>query len=191
MSDQTVLLPKWFSHQRIILTKGQLGHSYTFWNIPILIISPFSNFEKHPLQNIHKLGLHNFFPQAKVALCKDRCELKKLTICSLLQQWLQNNFYTWFTVVIWFSYFVVLEFTEFKRTALHYQSLSFMCVVMFYTLINHMIVAYLTTKMWITSLFSFRYHATYIFNFFVPKNDSIYKSGGVLIEVLFSLTILT
>ena len=33
MSDQTVLLPKWFSHGGIILAKGQLDHSYTFWTM--------------------------------------------------------------------------------------------------------------------------------------------------------------
>ena len=65
-------------------------------------------------------------------------------ICSLLQQWLQNNFYTWFTGCFDLA---SLLFTEFQRTVLHYQSLSFMCVVMFYALINHIIVAYLTTKM--------------------------------------------
>jgi len=55
-----------------------------------------------------------------------------------------------------------------------------MCVFMFYT----MIVAFFNYQMWRSSLFSFRYHATYIF-IFVSKNDTIYKSGGVLIKVLF------
>ena len=33
MSDQAVLLPKWFSHGGIILAKGHLDHSYTFWTM--------------------------------------------------------------------------------------------------------------------------------------------------------------
>ena len=37
-------------------------------------------------------------------------------ICSLLQQWLQNNFYTWFTGSFDLA---SLLFTEFKRTVLH------------------------------------------------------------------------
>ena len=30
MSDQAVLLPKWFSNRGIILAKGQLDHRYNF-----------------------------------------------------------------------------------------------------------------------------------------------------------------
>ena len=33
MSDQAVLLPKWSPQKRIILAKGQLDHSYTFWTM--------------------------------------------------------------------------------------------------------------------------------------------------------------
>ena len=43
MSDQTVLLAKWFTPKGIILAKGQLGHSYT------MIFSPVANFGDHPL----------------------------------------------------------------------------------------------------------------------------------------------
>ena len=39
MSNQYVLLPKWLTHGRITLAIGQLGHSYTFWTMPILIFS--------------------------------------------------------------------------------------------------------------------------------------------------------
>ena len=35
MSDQAVILPKWFGG--IILPKGQLEHLYSFWTIPNLI----------------------------------------------------------------------------------------------------------------------------------------------------------
>ena len=44
MSDQAVLLPKWLTHGGITLAKGQLGHFYTFWTMPILIFSPVPNF---------------------------------------------------------------------------------------------------------------------------------------------------
>ena len=40
MSDQAVLLPTWFSHGGIILAKGQIDHSHTFWTLPIMIFSP-------------------------------------------------------------------------------------------------------------------------------------------------------
>ena len=33
MSDQAVLLPKWFSQGGIILAKGHLDHSYPFWTM--------------------------------------------------------------------------------------------------------------------------------------------------------------
>ena len=33
MSDQAILLPKLSPHWRIILAKGQLDHSYTFWTM--------------------------------------------------------------------------------------------------------------------------------------------------------------
>ena len=49
MSDQAVLLPKRFPHQRIILAKGQFDQSYTFCTMPILILSPGANFGHHPL----------------------------------------------------------------------------------------------------------------------------------------------
>ena len=35
---------KMIFHWRIILAKYKLGHSYTFWTMPILIFSPVSNF---------------------------------------------------------------------------------------------------------------------------------------------------
>ena len=38
MSDQAVILPKWSSHETVILAKEQLDHSYTFWNILIFIL---------------------------------------------------------------------------------------------------------------------------------------------------------
>ena len=50
MSDQTVLLPKLFSHGGIILAKGQLDHSCTFWTMSILIFSPVFFCLGHPLQ---------------------------------------------------------------------------------------------------------------------------------------------
>ena len=49
MSDQAGILPKWFSSQGIILAKGQLNHSYTFWTMPILMFSPVQIIITHPL----------------------------------------------------------------------------------------------------------------------------------------------
>ena len=34
----------------IILAKGQLDHSYTFWTMPIMIFSPVANLMHHPLE---------------------------------------------------------------------------------------------------------------------------------------------
>ena len=44
-----VVLPKWFSYKEIILAKGQLDHSYTFWAMPIMIFSPVANLMHYPL----------------------------------------------------------------------------------------------------------------------------------------------
>ena len=52
MSDQPVLLPKWCTQGGIILAKEQLGHSYTFWTMSIMISSPVTNFGHHPLGNL-------------------------------------------------------------------------------------------------------------------------------------------
>ena len=49
MSDQAVLLPKWSPDWRIILAKYQLGPSYTFWIMPILIFSLVQIIMGHPL----------------------------------------------------------------------------------------------------------------------------------------------
>ena len=43
----------------ITLTKGQLGHPYTFWTIPILIFSPVANFEQQSLYSMY-LSLSSF-----------------------------------------------------------------------------------------------------------------------------------
>ena len=45
MSDQALLLPKWFT-----LAKGHFDHSYTFWTLSILIFNPVTNFGQ---QSIH------------------------------------------------------------------------------------------------------------------------------------------
>ena len=50
MSDQAVLLPKWFTHGGIILGKEQLGHLNTYWIMPIMIFSQVYFFLVHPLQ---------------------------------------------------------------------------------------------------------------------------------------------
>ena len=56
MSDQTILLPKWCTPRGIIFAKVQLGHSYTFGTMPIMLFSPVANFGDHPLtivQHVH------------------------------------------------------------------------------------------------------------------------------------------
>ena len=52
MSDQAGILPKWFSNRGIILAKGQLDHSYTFWTMSILIFSPVQIIMEHPIVQI-------------------------------------------------------------------------------------------------------------------------------------------
>ena len=49
MSDQAVLLTKWSPNWRIILAKGQLDHTLTFWTMPILIFDPVYLLLRHPL----------------------------------------------------------------------------------------------------------------------------------------------
>ena len=49
MSDQGVFLSKWPHNWRIILAKEQLGHSYIFWTMPILIFCQFANFGNQSL----------------------------------------------------------------------------------------------------------------------------------------------
>ena len=59
MSDQAVLLPKRCTPRGIILAKGQLGHSYTFSTMPIMIFSTVSNFGDRTLcmyEDLRKKG---------------------------------------------------------------------------------------------------------------------------------------
>ena len=44
MSDQAVILPKWFSHEGIILAKGPFDHSCTFWTTAYYHIKPSRKF---------------------------------------------------------------------------------------------------------------------------------------------------
>ena len=53
MSDQGVFLSKWPHNWRIILAKEQLGYSYIFWTMPILIFCQFANFGN---QSLNKEG---------------------------------------------------------------------------------------------------------------------------------------
>ena len=60
MSDQAVILPKWSPYVSIILAKGQVDHSYTFWTMPILIFSPVQIIMRHPLcQQLNWTGTLN------------------------------------------------------------------------------------------------------------------------------------
>ena len=49
ISHQPDILLKWLPHGGIILAKGQLNHSYTFWAMSILTFCPVANFSDHPL----------------------------------------------------------------------------------------------------------------------------------------------
>ena len=49
MNYQAVLLPIWSPNWRIILAKYQLGDSYTFWTMSILIFSPAQIIMGHPI----------------------------------------------------------------------------------------------------------------------------------------------
>ena len=49
MSYQAVLWPKWLSNGWIILAKGQLDHSNTFWSMPVWTFGPLYLIFVHPL----------------------------------------------------------------------------------------------------------------------------------------------
>ena len=82
MSDQGVFLSKWPPNWRIILAKEQVDHSYTLWNMPIMIFSPGANFCNHPLDILwfgsiikSKVYLHMnafFFQETRFQLFKLR-----------------------------------------------------------------------------------------------------------------------
>ena len=52
MSYETVFLPKFSPDGTIILAKYQFGHLYTFWTVPILILSPVQIIMRHTLRSI-------------------------------------------------------------------------------------------------------------------------------------------
>ena len=66
VSDQAVLLPKWFPNLRIILSKYQLGHSFTFWTMPILMFSPVQIIMGHRLCSLRKRDFYNESRQASL-----------------------------------------------------------------------------------------------------------------------------
>ena len=82
MSDQGVFLSKWPPNWRIILAKEQLGHSYIFWTMPILIFCQFANFGNQSL-----IFLFQAATVDKLAKVLKECEefdaLKALTPTSL------------------------------------------------------------------------------------------------------------
>ena len=75
MSDQGVFLSKRPHNWRIILAKEQLGHSYIFWAMPILIFSPFANFGN---QSIVHTAVMNRFPVFPVFSATATCFLEYL-----------------------------------------------------------------------------------------------------------------
>ena len=70
MSEQADILPNWLSHEGIILGKGQLNHSYTFWTMLIWIFRIVWIIRDHPLHThiafavspISKYCFENFTP---------------------------------------------------------------------------------------------------------------------------------
>ena len=82
-SDQTVLLPKWCTHRGIILAKGQLCHSFTFWTMSIMIFSLVSNSSNHPL-----LTCNIWFIQPSFTRSKWNMDLKIMVKSSMeIQLW--------------------------------------------------------------------------------------------------------
>ena len=71
MSDQAGILPKWFSNRGIILAKGQLDHSYTFWIMPILILSPVQIIRRHPLSPLMPIRVKVIFKRVSIRLLLD------------------------------------------------------------------------------------------------------------------------
>ena len=49
MSEQGFFFSKWPHNWRIILAKEQLGHSFIFWTMPVLIFCQFANFGNQSL----------------------------------------------------------------------------------------------------------------------------------------------
>ena len=89
ISVQTVFLPKWSPHGRIILAKEHLNHLFTFWIMSILVFSPVANLMHHFLHKIwiwstlhHRLSdlwvfrifVHFFFVKSQHSLL-DFCHL--------------------------------------------------------------------------------------------------------------------
>ena len=52
MSDRAFILPKWSLDWKNILVKYQLGHSNTFWTMPILTFNPVQISMGHPLERL-------------------------------------------------------------------------------------------------------------------------------------------
>ena len=75
-------MPKWFSNQGITLAKGQLDHSYSFWIMHILILSPVQIIMRHTLRSIFQdfFGIHPEQSQSYLRV------LKKETIFSYFRR---------------------------------------------------------------------------------------------------------
>ena len=88
MSYETVLLPKWLSHQGRILAKEQFHNSYTIWAMPILIFSPVQIIMTHPLGKLKRLRDFSF----------QLCDIGRLSALSLFGSkqsqisWMWNSF---------------------------------------------------------------------------------------------------
>ena len=63
MSDQPIILSKWFSYWEIILARGQLDHSYTFWTMANYEIWPSRKFWTSPSKLIYT---HLLFVLSKI-----------------------------------------------------------------------------------------------------------------------------
>ena len=131
MSDQAVLFSKWVSHWGIILAKGQLDHSYTFWTMSILIFSPLTNFGDHPIYfikvavNIECPNIKSNFQQTLSLLSviytwvlKERWNSVRGRQCSFIVSfydiwvdysllglnWAYSAYASWFSIKIFYNY---------------------------------------------------------------------------------------
>ena len=108
MSYETVLLPKWLSHQGRILAKEQFHNSYTFWARPILIFSPVQIIISHPLTLLEMLLLYvNVFNENVTKNASFFSFSFSLQLGSYAQH--RSTIYFWFSTVSWILLFTVVS----------------------------------------------------------------------------------
>ena len=141
MSYETVLLPKWLSHQGRILAKEQFYNSYTFWAIPILIFSPVQIIMTHPLYFIVIIFLFIFLHFKVMVSWYHGVTSFWTNLAEINMIFQPENFYE---NVFWRSWFLkyrlfflkmcpifassVIIFIKYLLWSLFFQNLSFHCI---------------------------------------------------------------